>query len=50
MQPDALKGGFTDRSVQSATAFRSILQAMAQPGTIHHVEGVAPPPSSAPPA
>ena len=43
MQPDALIGGFTDLSVQSATAFRSILQAMAQPGTIHQLEGAVPP-------
>ena len=44
MQPDALKGGFANLPVQSATAFRSILQAMAQPGTIHQLEGAVPPP------
>ena len=43
MQPDALKGGFADLSVQSATAFRSVLQAMARPGTIHQLAGAAPP-------
>ena len=44
MQPDALKGGFADLPVQSATAFRSVLQAMARPGTIHQLAGAAPPP------
>ena len=43
MQPDALKGGFADLPVQSATAFRSVLQAMARPGTIHQLAGAAPP-------
>ncbi len=45
MQPDVLKGGFVDQQVQSATAFRSVLQAMARPGTIHQLAGAAPPPS-----
>ena len=44
MQPDALKGGFADLPVQSATAFRSVLQAMARPGTIHQLAGAVPPP------
>ena len=39
MQPDALKGGFADLPVQSATAFRAVMQAMARPGTIHHLTG-----------
>ena len=43
MQPDALKGGFADLPVQSATAFRSVLQAMARPGTIHQLAGASPP-------
>ena len=45
MQPDALKGGFADLPVQSATAFRSVLQAMARPGTIHQLPGALPGPS-----
>ena len=44
MPPDALKGCFADLPVQSATAFRSVLQAMARPGTIHHLAGATPPP------
>ncbi len=44
MQPDALIGGFADLPVQSATAFRSVLQAMARPGTIHQLAGAVPPP------
>ena len=43
MQPDALKGGFADLPVQSATAFRAVMQAMARPGTIHHLDGAVPP-------
>ena len=43
MQPDALKGGFADLPVQSATAFRAVMQAMARPGTIHHLVGAMPP-------
>jgi alpha-D-ribose 1-methylphosphonate 5-triphosphate synthase subunit PhnH len=41
---DALSGGFTDAPVQSAHAFRAVLEAMARPGTIHDVTGVVPPP------
>ena len=43
MKPDALKGGFGNLPVQSATAFRSVMQAMARPGTIHHLDGALPP-------
>ena len=43
MQPDALKGGFADLPVQSATAFRAVMQAMARPGTIHQLDGAMPP-------
>ena len=38
-----LTGGFTDAPVQSARAFREILEAMARPGTIRSVEGALPP-------
>ena len=40
---DNLSGGFADAPVQSARAFREILQAMARPGTIHCVTGAQPP-------
>lgn len=38
-----LSGGFSDVPRQSARAFRAILEAMARPGTIHQVDGAAPP-------
>lgn len=38
MQP-----AFADPPADSARAFRSILQAMARPGTIHHIDAPAPP-------
>ena len=40
---DALEGGFTEGPVQSARAFREILEAMARPGTIRRVQGARPP-------
>lgn len=43
MIADALQGAFTEAPVQSARAFREILEAMARPGTIRRVEGAAPP-------
>jgi alpha-D-ribose 1-methylphosphonate 5-triphosphate synthase subunit PhnH len=43
MNPDALSGGFAEAPVQSAHAFRHILEAMARPGTIRSVAGAAPP-------
>lgn len=43
MIADALEGGFTEAPVQSARAFRAILEAMARPGTIRRVEGATPP-------
>lgn len=43
MTADALSGGFADAPVQSARAFRAVLEAMARPGTIHTVSGAAPP-------
>ena len=38
-----LTGGFDDPAVQSAHAFRALLDAMARPGRIHQVAGAAPP-------
>lgn len=43
MLTQSLTGGFTDAPVESARAFRAILEAMARPGTIHHVAGATPP-------
>lgn len=43
MNAHALEGGFTQAPVQSARAFRDILEAMARPGTIRHVNGATPP-------
>lgn len=40
---DALAGGFVDAPVQSARAFREILEAMARPGTIRRITGARPP-------
>ncbi|SDW97369.1 alpha-D-ribose 1-methylphosphonate 5-triphosphate synthase subunit PhnH [Ruegeria halocynthiae] len=43
MQPQALTGGFTDPAVQSAHAFRSVMEAMARPGTLREISGAEPP-------
>jgi alpha-D-ribose 1-methylphosphonate 5-triphosphate synthase subunit PhnH len=43
MQADTLSGGFADPAIGSAHAFRSIMEAMARPGTIQDIEGAAPP-------
>lgn len=43
MNADALRGGFTAASVQSALAFRAALGALSRPGTIWAVAGAAPP-------
>ena len=40
---DALAGGFTNPPIQSAHAFRALLNAMARPGTISTLAGAAPP-------
>lgn len=39
----ALSGGFAEAPIQSARAFRAILEAMSRPGTIHSVSGARPP-------
>ena len=43
MRPEAFTGGFDAAPIQSSRAFRALLEAMARPGTIWHVEGVTPP-------
>ena len=43
MQANTLSGGFADPATQSAHAFRSVMEAMARPGTIQDIHGVAPP-------
>jgi alpha-D-ribose 1-methylphosphonate 5-triphosphate synthase subunit PhnH len=43
MTAAAPSGGFGDAPVQSARAFRQILEAMARPGTIRQVAGATPP-------
>lgn len=43
MQSETLAGGFTDPAVQSAHAFRSVMEAMARPGTLQEVSGAEPP-------
>lgn len=43
MRAEALSGGFIEAPIQSARAFREILEAMARPGTIHRVAGARPP-------
>jgi alpha-D-ribose 1-methylphosphonate 5-triphosphate synthase subunit PhnH len=43
MMADALSGGFAAPPVQSAHAFRAVLEAMARPGTIQRVDGARPP-------
>ena len=43
MTPEALLGGFSDASQQSAHAFRAALEALARPGRIETVCGAQPP-------
>lgn len=43
MSAGALSGGFTDPAIGSAQAFRSIMEAMARPGTVQTIYGAAPP-------
>jgi alpha-D-ribose 1-methylphosphonate 5-triphosphate synthase subunit PhnH len=43
MNVHTLSGGFGDAPVQSARAFRQILEAMARPGTIRRLSGAVPP-------
>ncbi|MDO6591067.1 phosphonate C-P lyase system protein PhnH [Loktanella sp. D2R18] len=43
MQAAILEGGFVEAPIDSARAFRQIMTAMAQPGTINEVTGALPP-------
>lgn len=43
MQAETLAGGFDAPAVQSAHAFRAVMDAMARPGTIHDINGAQPP-------
>lgn len=43
MQTNTLSDGFADPATHSAHAFRSVMEAMARPGTIQTIEGAAPP-------
>ncbi|MEO0371043.1 MAG: phosphonate C-P lyase system protein PhnH [Pseudomonadota bacterium] len=43
MLADTLSGGFDHPAIQSAHAFRSVMKAMARPGTLHEIQGAAPP-------
>ena len=50
MQPAHLEGGFRDVPTEAASAFRQIMTAMAQPGTICDVHGAKPPAPMSPAA
>lgn len=43
MQVGTLAGGFENPAIQSAHAFRTVMQAMARPGTLHDIVGAEPP-------
>lgn len=43
MQAEVLSGGFDNPAIGSAHAFRSVMEAMARPGTLHDITGAAPP-------
>ncbi len=43
MQAETLSGGFADPATQSAHAFRSVMEAMARPGTLQDISGAIPP-------
>lgn len=50
MQAQTLSGGFADPATQSAHAFRSVMEAMARPGTLHDIIGATPPAALSPAA
>ncbi len=43
MQAETLTGGFDNPAIQSAHAFRKVMEAMARPGAIYDISGAEPP-------
>lgn len=43
MQIEVLEGGFSDPAIQSSRAFRGVMNAVARPGKIEHIDGATPP-------
>lgn len=43
MQAETLSGGFTDPARDAARAFRSVMDAIAHPGTLYGISGAQPP-------
>lgn len=43
MEAQTLSGGFENPAIQSAHAFRSLMEAMARPGSIQDISGAQPP-------
>ena len=43
MDAQTLRGGFANPAIQSAHAFRRVMEAMARPGTIQDITGAEPP-------
>ena len=43
MQAQTLSGGFDDPAIRAAHAFRSVMEAMARPGTVQEISGAEPP-------
>lgn len=43
MSANSLSGGFTDPAIQSAHAFRRVMEAMGRPGTLQDIAGAQPP-------
>lgn len=43
MQAETLSGGFADPAIGASHAFRSVMEAMARPGTVQDMTGATPP-------
>jgi alpha-D-ribose 1-methylphosphonate 5-triphosphate synthase subunit PhnH len=43
MQAETLSGGFADPAIAASHAFRTVMEAMARPGTVREIAGTAPP-------
>lgn len=50
MNTHVLEGGFEQPAIQSAHAFRAVMEAMARPGTIQDIAGAVPPAPMSPAA